>query len=100
MTDNKSKQDSVNGVAFRSPANDAGDGENNTETKKVEIEIEMEVERDDWIPDGGWGWGVVAGAVIIHVYVGKAFDAYNEILAVFLSGEERLIKRNKNLTLL
>ena len=75
MTDKKSKQDSLNGVTFRPPAKDANDDVdddgNNTETTKIAIEIETEIERDDWIPDGGWGWGIVAGAVIIHVYIGK-----------------------------
>ena len=75
MTDKKSKQDSLNGVTFRPPVNvandDVDDDGNNTETTKIAIEIETEIERDDWIPDGGWGWGIVVGAVIIHVYIGK-----------------------------
>lgn len=70
MTDKKAKQEYVNRVAFPKTENDADDDENDTETTNVAVEIEIEVERDDWIPDGGWGWGVVAGAVIIHVYVG------------------------------
>ena len=81
MPDNKSKQDSINGVTFRPPDNDADDDKNKTDTTKIEIEIETEVERDDWIPDGGWGWGVVVGAVIIHAFVGKAFGANNRIHA-------------------
>lgn len=27
-------------------------------------------QQSGWIPDGGWGWGVVIGGVIVHVYVG------------------------------
>ena len=82
MTDKKPKQDSLSRVKFRPPENDdLGDDNkdnddeddyvNNTETTKIATEIETEIERDDWIPDGGWGWGIVAGAVIIHVYIGK-----------------------------
>lgn len=73
MSDNNSKQEVVHGVALKTIENDSGDEENNKETLKVAIEIETEIENDDWIPDGGWGWGVVAGAVIIHVYIGKTF---------------------------
>ena len=72
MTGGNSKLEAVNGAAW--PL-DKGHGEedNNdaTETSKVTVTIETEIEKDDWIPDGGWGWGVVVGAVIIHVYVGK-----------------------------
>ena len=80
MTDNKLKQD-VLMEFIRPPENEADDDEKNLASKKIEIEIETEVERDNWIPDGGWGWGVVAGAVIIHVYIGKAFGVYSKTLA-------------------
>lgn len=36
---------------------------------KVLLEIE-ESQKDSWSPDGGWGWAIVIGGVIAHVYVG------------------------------
>ena len=45
--------------------------ENGMETGQLADEVETE-KTEEWYPDGGWGWFVVVGAVIIHVYVGKA----------------------------
>ena len=89
MTDKKAKQEYVNRVAFPKTENDADDDENDTETTNAAVEIEIEVERDDWIPDGGWGWGVVAGAVIIHVYVGKIFDIYDRFNKILVHSSRK-----------
>ena len=45
--------------------------ENEPEPDATEIEVDQTAETEDWYPDGGWGWFIVVGAVIIHVYVGK-----------------------------
>ena len=73
MSDNKSTAEALKGVAFKTMEDDSRDEKNNKVKIKVAVEIETEVENNDWIPDGGWGWGVVAGAVIIHFYIGKTF---------------------------
>lgn len=73
MADNKSKPIAVNGVEVETMADDSRDEEYNKVTRKIPVETETEAENDDWIPDGGWGWGVVAGAVMVHVYAGKTF---------------------------
>lgn len=50
--------------------------EQDNEEDKVKPEdaalLSIEVsQQDGWIPDGGWGWAVVIGGVIVHIYVGK-----------------------------
>lgn len=32
-------------------------------------------QRTEWTPDGGWGWMVVIGGIIVHVYVGGFMKA-------------------------
>ncbi|XP_045199293.2 monocarboxylate transporter 12-like [Mercenaria mercenaria] len=47
------------------------------ETKPEEaalISIEMS-QQASWMPDGGWGWAVVIGGVIVHIYVGGLMKA-------------------------
>lgn len=34
----------------------------------MSIEVSQQA---DWIPDGGWGWAVVVGGVIVHIYIGR-----------------------------
>ena len=71
MSDRKSTE---NGVHSPVPVDEyeMQEGMNNSkEEHKVKVTIETEIDTEDWIPDGGWGWGVVAGAVIAHVYIGK-----------------------------
>jgi hypothetical protein len=50
---------------------DAENGEKETKPEDAAL-LSIEVsQQTGWMPDGGWGWGVVAGGVIVHVYVGK-----------------------------
>ena len=46
--------------------------ENGLDTADIVVESG---ETEEWYPDGGWGWMVVVGAVIIHVYVGKTHSS-------------------------
>lgn len=84
MTDKKDSSDVVNGEPNGDTIEDAGtdkqslvDANENLEkddgiVEKTELETEIETQKsEEWYPDGGWGWAVVIGAVIIHVYVGK-----------------------------
>lgn len=83
MTDKKDSSDVVNGEPNGDTIEDAGtdkqslvDANENLEkddgiVEKTELETEIETQKsEEWYPDGGWGWAVVIGAVIIHVYVG------------------------------
>ena len=46
------------------------DGDKGNKESEVFLELEAS-QKDTWIPDGGWGWAIVLGGVISHVYVGK-----------------------------
>ncbi|KAL4219062.1 hypothetical protein ACF0H5_021645 [Mactra antiquata] len=48
------------------------------ETTKPEQEALVAIETsegDGWVPDGGWGWGIVIGAVIVHIFIGGLMKA-------------------------
>jgi len=45
---------------------------NDEKTPKEECLIQIqESQQTTWVPDGGWGWMVVVGGIIIHVYIGR-----------------------------
>lgn len=46
--------------------------------RKPEEEALLSIEisqQEGWIPDGGWGWGIVVGGVIVHIFVGGLMKA-------------------------
>jgi len=45
---------------------------NDEKTPEEECLIQIqESQQTTWVPDGGWGWMVVVGGIIIHVYIGR-----------------------------
>ncbi|XP_052790906.1 monocarboxylate transporter 12-like [Mya arenaria] len=55
---------------------DTGAEENEPKTREDECFIEIqESQQESWVPDGSWGWMVVLGGVIVHVFVGGMMKA-------------------------
>ena len=43
-------------------------------TPESEVMIQLQKSQsDEWFPDGGFGWAVVIGGVIIHIFIGIIF---------------------------
>jgi hypothetical protein len=51
------------------------DEEGKTPENEALLSIEVS-QSEGWVPDGGWGWAIVVGGVIVHVYVGKDLYVY------------------------
>jgi len=44
---------------------------NDEKTPEEECLIQIQQsQQTSWVPDGGWGWMVVVGGIIIHVFIG------------------------------
>lgn len=66
---------SVKGV--ESEEDESRDNDTEDKARKPEAEALLAIEtsaEDGWVPDGGWGWAVVVGGVIVHVFIGKYHD--------------------------
>jgi len=47
------------------------ESKNDAKTPEEECLIQIqESQQTSWVPDGGWGWMVVVGGIIIHVFIG------------------------------
>jgi len=47
------------------------ESKNEEKTPEEECLIQIqESQQTSWVPDGGWGWMVVVGGIIIHVFIG------------------------------
>ena len=43
-----------------------------TLAEETEIVIEGRLDAGDKVPDGGWGWWIVLGSVIMHMLMGRS----------------------------
>ncbi|WAR31067.1 MOT9-like protein [Mya arenaria] len=70
---------------------DTGAEENEPKTREDECFIEIqESQQESWVPDGSWGWMVVLGGVIVHVFVGKRGGFMKASGAMYMKLQDKL----------
>ena len=47
-----------------------------TLAEETEVVIEGGLDAGDKVPDGGWGWWIVLGSVIMHMLMGKSSSPF------------------------